>query len=89
MSLEASPRRATANVDALLRETFRVVAAFDRFRGVEPASLLTLDLADLGARGKRGKPTARPGDPDISMIRQSWLREISRPGPCPARPQRT
>ncbi|MEV4001945.1 tyrosine-type recombinase/integrase [Actinomadura sp. NPDC049753] len=70
------PRRAAANVDALLRETFRVVAAaFDRFRGVDPASRPTLDLAELGARGKRGKPTARPGDLDISMIRQVWLRE--------------
>ncbi|MCG5216536.1 hypothetical protein [Streptosporangium sp. KLBMP 9127] len=52
------PRRATANVDALLRETFRVVAgAFGRFRGVDPASRPTLDLSDLGARGKSGKPT--------------------------------
>ncbi|MFI7642316.1 tyrosine-type recombinase/integrase [Nonomuraea sp. NPDC049400] len=76
-SLGALPRRATANVDALLRETFRVVgAAFDRFRGVDPASRPSLDLADLGVRGKRGRPTARPGDLDISMIRQGWLREI-------------
>lgn len=76
-SLGALPRRATANVDALLRETFRVVTtAFDRFRGVDPASRPTLDLADLGARGKSGKPTARPGDLVISMIRQRWLREI-------------
>ena len=76
-SLGALPRRATANVDALLRETFRVVAAeFDRFQGVDPASRPRLDLANLGARGMRGKPTARPGDLDISMIAQRWLREI-------------
>ncbi|MEU6721924.1 tyrosine-type recombinase/integrase [Nonomuraea sp. NPDC046802] len=76
-SLGALPARATANVDALLRETFRVVGtAFDRFCGVDPASRPTLDLADLGVRGKSGKPTARPGDLVISTIRQSWLREI-------------
>ncbi len=76
-ALGGLPRRAAANVEALLRETFRVVAAaFDRFRGVDPASQPMLDLAELGARGKRGKPTARSGDLDISMIRQVWLREI-------------
>ncbi|MFD1541757.1 tyrosine-type recombinase/integrase [Nonomuraea guangzhouensis] len=77
VALGALPSRATANVDALLRETFRVVAAaFDRFRGVDPATRPTLDLVDLGARSRHGRPTARPGDLDISMIRQVWLREI-------------
>lgn len=75
--LGALPKKATANVDALLRETFRTVAAaFERFCGVDPMARPVLDLSELGVRGTRGKPTARRGDIDVTVIRQEWLREI-------------
>lgn len=68
---------AQANVDALLRETHRIVAgAFDRFQGVDPASRDVLDLSELGVRGLRGTPTHRPGGLDVSEVQQPWLRQI-------------
>nr|WP_203691580.1 tyrosine-type recombinase/integrase [Streptomyces sp. SID12488] len=71
------PRRSQMNVDALLREAHRVVAAgFARFKGVDPASLATLDLAELGVRGKRGGRTSRSGDVDLTELSQPWLRQI-------------
>ncbi|MET7298240.1 tyrosine-type recombinase/integrase [Embleya sp. NPDC005575] len=70
-------RRSQANVDALVRETHRVVAgALDRFRGVDPTTRPVLDLAELGVRGVSGGPTHRPGDLDVSEIGQPWLRAI-------------
>ncbi|MFF1546575.1 hypothetical protein [Streptomyces sp. NPDC058291] len=67
------PRRSQMNVDALLREAHRVVAAaFARFKGVDPASLPTLDLAELGVRGKRGGRTSRSGDVDLTGTTASF-----------------
>jgi integrase len=71
------PHRSQANVDALVRETHRVVAgAFDRFRGVDPAEREKLDLTEFGVRALRGGKTSRPGDVDVSAIRQPWLRAL-------------
>ncbi|MEV0535484.1 site-specific integrase [Kitasatospora sp. NPDC050463] len=72
------PERMQANVSSLVRETFRVVAAaFDRFRGLDPAAKPVLDLSELGVKGIRGGlKTTRPGSLDVSQIRQSWLRQM-------------
>ncbi|MFF3748058.1 tyrosine-type recombinase/integrase [Streptomyces kronopolitis] len=69
--------RSASNIDALLRETHRVVtAALARFRGACPAELATLDLTELGVRGKRGGRTSRPGDLDLAELVQPWLRRV-------------
>lgn len=74
---EGLPRRSAMNVDALMRETHRVVAAaLARFHGADPAELPTLDLTELGVRGKRGGRTSRPGDLDLTEIVQPWLRQV-------------
>ncbi|MCI3932102.1 tyrosine-type recombinase/integrase [Streptomyces sp. AN091965] len=66
-----------ANVDALLRETHRILrSAFDRFNGIDPTSRDVLDLSELGVRGVRGGPTHRPALLDVTGIRQGWLRQI-------------
>ncbi|MEU9606350.1 tyrosine-type recombinase/integrase [Streptomyces sp. NPDC048057] len=71
------PRPSQSNVDSLIRETRRVVtAAFDRFKGMDPADRLVLDLSELGVRGTHGKPTHRPIALDVSEIRQPWLRQL-------------
>ncbi|WP_434600471.1 tyrosine-type recombinase/integrase [Streptomyces sp. A5-4] len=71
------PRKTQANVDALVRESHRIVTgAFDRFQGVDPATRPVLDLSELGVRAVRGGRTYRPGDVDVSALRQPWLRNI-------------
>lgn len=71
------PRLAAMNVDALVRETHRVLsAAFARFHGADPAEQPTLDLAELGVRGKRGGRTRRPGGLDLTELVQPWLRQV-------------
>lgn len=66
-----------SNVDALVRGTHRIVRlAFDRFEGVDPTSRDVLDLSELGVKSLRGGTTQRPGDLDVTDIRQPWLREV-------------
>ena len=68
---------AQANVDALLRETHRIVTgAFDRFQGLDPAGKDVLDLSELGVRGLGGAPTHRAGGVDVAEVRQPWLRQV-------------
>jgi integrase len=70
-------KRSHSNVDALIRETHRVVAAaFARFQGVDPAELQVLDMAELGVRGKRGGRTSRSGNVDLADLKQPWLRQV-------------
>nr|BFD92085.1 tyrosine-type recombinase/integrase [Kitasatospora sp. Xyl93] len=74
---DALPGPSHSNVDALIRETHRVVtAAFARFQGVDPAELPVLDLAELGVRGKRGGRTSRSGNLDLTELKQPWLRQV-------------
>jgi integrase len=76
-SVDRLPHKPQANVDALVRETHRVLtSAYDRFKGVDPAAREVLDLSELGVRGTRGKRTNRPGDVDVSEVRQPWLRQL-------------
>ncbi|MET7316611.1 hypothetical protein ABZX83_14670 [Streptomyces thermoviolaceus] len=71
------PAGMQANVDALVRETHRVLrSAFDRFEGVDPAGRDVLDLSELGVKSLRGGTTQRPGGLDVTDIRQPWLRQI-------------
>lgn len=64
-------------MDALVRETHRILrSAFDRFEGVDPRGRDVLDMSELGVKSLRGGTTQRPGDVDVSEIRQPWLREI-------------
>ncbi|KUL69412.1 MULTISPECIES: tyrosine-type recombinase/integrase [unclassified Streptomyces] len=71
------PSGTQANVDALVRETRRILrSSFDRFEGVDPTSRDVLDLSELGVRGLRGGTTQRPGGLDVSEIRQPWLRQM-------------
>ncbi|MFI9724666.1 tyrosine-type recombinase/integrase [Streptomyces sp. NPDC052396] len=71
------PGRSGSNIDALLRETHRVIAAaLARFRGADPSEQPTLDLTELGVRGKRGGRTSRPGDLDLTEVTQPWLRRV-------------
>ncbi|MBB5939511.1 tyrosine-type recombinase/integrase [Streptomyces zagrosensis] len=77
MHADDLPGRSASNIDALLRETHRVVAAaLARFRGANPAEQPTLDLTELGVRGKRGGRTSRPGDLDLTELAQPWLRRV-------------
>ncbi|WP_405759814.1 site-specific integrase [Streptomyces sp. NBC_01420] len=70
------PSGKQANVDALLRETHRILrSAFDRFEGVDPTSRDVLDLSELGVKSLRGGTTQRPLGLDVTGIRQPWLRE--------------
>lgn len=74
---ESLPERMQANVDALVRETHRILTgAFERFQGHDPADKPVLDLSELGVRGVRGKPTHRPGGLDLTDLRQPWLRQV-------------
>ncbi|WJV51743.1 hypothetical protein [Streptomyces flavofungini] len=74
---EELPGRMQANVDALVRETHRVLrSAFDRFEGVDPTSRDVLDLSELGVQSLHGGTTARPLGLDVTGIRQPWLRQI-------------
>ncbi|MCF3167072.1 MULTISPECIES: tyrosine-type recombinase/integrase [Streptomyces] len=75
--VEKLPSGTQANVDALLRETHRILrSAFDRFEGVDPTSRDVLDLSELGVRSLRGGTTQRPGGLEVSDIRQPWLRQV-------------
>ncbi|MFG2546967.1 tyrosine-type recombinase/integrase [Streptomyces sp. NPDC048594] len=70
------PSGTQANVDALLRETHRILrSAFDRFEGVDPTSRDVLDLSELGVKSLRGGTTQRPLGLDVTDIRQPWLRQ--------------
>ncbi|MBV9022705.1 MAG: site-specific integrase [Streptomycetaceae bacterium] len=74
---ERLPGRTQVNVEALLRETHRILTgAFDRFQGVDPTARDVLDLSELGVRSVRGGPTHRPIGLDVSHMRQPWLRQI-------------
>ncbi|MFJ3930201.1 tyrosine-type recombinase/integrase [Streptomyces sp. NPDC090029] len=74
---EQLPGGMQANVDALVRETHRVLrSAFDRFEGVDPTGRDVLDLSELGVKSLRGGTTHRPGGLDVTDIRQPWLRQI-------------
>ncbi|KUM75873.1 integrase [Streptomyces griseorubiginosus] len=74
---EQLPSGTQANVDALLRETHRILrSAFDRFEGVDPRRRDVLDLSELGVKSLRGGITQRPLGLDVTDIRQPWLRQI-------------
>lgn len=90
VQLGALPTRATANVDALLRETFRVVAAaFDRFRGVDPATRPKpwVSWPERASRHTKTPPStsgrvfhAADGpldDPPVRKPRPAYLRGVS------------
>lgn len=71
------PAGTQANVDALIRETHRILRlAYDRFEGVDPTSRDVLDLAELGVKSTRGGTTQRSIGLDLTRLRQPWLRQI-------------
>ncbi|GAA1927411.1 hypothetical protein GCM10009716_39300 [Streptomyces sodiiphilus] len=55
------PSGTQGNVDALLRETHRILrSVFDRFEGVDPTSRDVLDLSELGVKSQQGaSPSGR------------------------------
>ncbi|MGW7283020.1 tyrosine-type recombinase/integrase [Streptomyces sp. NPDC054844] len=74
---EQLPSGTQANVDALVRETYRILrSAFDRFEGVDPTTRDVLDLSELGVKSLRGGTTQRPLGLDVTDIRQPWLRKV-------------
>jgi site-specific recombinase XerD len=74
---EELPSGTQANVDALVRETYRILrSAFDRFQGVDPTTRDVLDLSELGVSSLRGGTTQRPLGLDVTDIRQPWLRQV-------------
>jgi hypothetical protein len=74
---EQLPSGTQANVDALVRETYRILrSALDRFEGVDPTTRDVLDLSELGVRSLRGGTTHRQLGLDVTDIRQPWLRKV-------------